>query len=65
MRDRIAIWGAGGFGRYAYDIQENNYFGYAEDTGLRLSGAKLAALGWRPEESLEMMYRDLVESMIT
>lgn len=65
MAELVADKIAGGKIKIAYDIQENNYFGYAEDTGLRLSGAKLAALGWRPEESLEMMYRDLVESMIT
>lgn len=34
--------------------------GYAADTGLRLSGARLEALGWRPEKGLAEMYRDLL-----
>jgi len=34
--------------------------GYAADTGLRLSGARLEALGWRPQKGLAEMYRDLL-----
>ena len=35
-------------------------YGYAPDTGLRLSVEKLMALGWKPTEGLEKMYRDML-----
>lgn len=43
-----------------FDIPKTSLYGYAPDTGLRLSGRKLMALGWKPSESLEDMYRDLI-----
>ncbi|HBA47001.1 MAG TPA: hypothetical protein DCZ91_04220 [Lachnospiraceae bacterium] len=42
------------------DIPEGNPFGYAADTGLRLSGGKLRALGWEAKCSLEDMYRKML-----
>lgn len=35
--------------------------GYAADTGLRLSGARLGQLGWRPTHDLAAMYRALLD----
>lgn len=43
-----------------YDIPKGNPFGYAPDTGLRLSGEKLKNLGWEAKCSLEDMYRKML-----
>lgn len=47
--------------RIIYDIPDNNTYGYARDTKLRLSSGKLRSLGWKPTKNLEEMYRDLIE----
>lgn len=46
-----------------YDIPNDNRYGYAADTGLRLSGKKLSALGWQPIQSLTEMYLDVLEDI--
>lgn len=46
-----------------YDIPSENRYGYAPDTGLRLSGKKLACLGWRPEKTLADMYQEMLDDM--
>jgi len=46
-----------------YDIPEENGYGYAYDTGLRLSSTKLRKLGWNPTTDLEGMYRNMIEWM--
>ena len=51
-RDRIKV---------VYDIPKDNKYGYAAETGLRLSSEKLRTLGWKPKNSIEGMYRDLIE----
>lgn len=43
-----------------YDIPEDNRFGYAAKTGLRLSGEKIKKLGWEAKVSLEEMYRRMI-----
>lgn len=43
-----------------YDISKNNQYGYAEETGLRLSGEKLRKLGFEANKSLEYMYRSML-----
>ena len=43
-----------------YDIPEDNKYGYAPDTKMRLSSAKISELGWSPSYSLEEMFRDLI-----
>lgn len=63
MADLVADKIADGKIKVVCDIQSDNKYGYAADTGLRLSGQKLARLGWKPEKTLEMMYRDLIGSM--
>lgn len=45
------------------DIPEDNRYGYAADTGLRLSGAKLRSLGWQPSRSLREMFLALGETL--
>lgn len=46
-----------------FEIPEGNPYGYASTTGLRMSGQKLMNLGWKPVQSLEQMYRDVIESL--
>lgn len=46
-----------------FDIPETNIHGYAQDTKMRLSSAKLRALGWEPKVNLEEAYRRLMGSM--
>jgi len=43
-----------------FDIPEDNRYGYAPDTKMRLSSAKLSKLGWSPCYTLEDMFRDLI-----
>ncbi len=61
MAELVADKIAGGRIKVTYDITENNRYGYAADTALRLSGKKLMALGWKPEEALEDMYSQLLK----
>lgn len=49
--------------RVKYDIPADNRYGYAPDTGLRLSGKKLAYLGWQPEKTLVDMYKEMLDDM--
>lgn len=43
-----------------FDIPEENQFGYARKTSMRLSGKKLELLGWEPTEGMEKMYVDMI-----
>lgn len=49
--------------KVVYDIPEENVYGYAAETKLRLSGKKLEDLGWRPVKGLEEMYQDLCREL--
>ena len=60
MAELVAEKIAGGKIKIRYDIPEEDVYGYAPDTGLRLSVEKLMALGWKPTEGLEKMYRDML-----
>ena len=53
-----------GTGDVVFDLDESGQRGYAPDTRLRLSGKKLARLGWRAEIAPEMetMYARLIGS---
>lgn len=62
MAELVADKIADGKVKVVYDIIEDNRCGYAADTALCLSGRKLMALGWTPEESLEEMYAQLLKS---
>lgn len=46
-----------------YDIPEENIYGYASNTGLQLSAEKIGKLGWIPQESLEKMFLDVIDTM--
>lgn len=48
--------------RVIFDIPAENTYGYARDTGLRLSGEKLRKLGWMPVQGMEEMYLELLLS---
>lgn len=54
---------AGGRIAVRFDIPQDNQYGYAADTGLRLSGKKLEGLGWRPKKSLADMYLEVLEEL--
>jgi len=53
-----------GKNKVVFDIPENNTFGYAEDTKLKLSSDKLQTLGWKPEIDLEEAYRRLINALM-
>lgn len=58
MAELVADKVAGGKIKVAYEISDHNE--YAPDTGLRLSGRKLEALGWKPKKTLYDMYHDIL-----
>lgn len=43
-----------------FEISPDDRYGYAADTGLKLSGKKLMRLGWKPEKSMIDMYREML-----
>lgn len=63
MAELVASQVAGGKIRVSYDIPPNNCYGYAPDTGLKLSGSKLRKLGWRPRKKLIDMYHEMLEDV--
>lgn len=63
MAEMVADKIAGGQIRVTFDIPNENIYGYAVDTGLRMSGDKMRRLGWSAKVSLEEMYRRLLEGM--
>ncbi len=56
MAEMITNKIAGGKIGVTYNIPSNNQYGYAAETGLRLSGAKMKKLGWEAKTNLEEMY---------
>lgn len=46
-----------------FDIPDTNKYGYAADTKLKLSSAKLEKLGWKPTYGLKDMYILTIEFM--
>ena len=47
-----------------FDIpDDSNKFGYAADTHLKLSSAKLEKLGWKPEVGLQEMYQRMIHDL--
>lgn len=55
---------AGGRIGVTYNISKDNQYGYAAETGLRLSGSKMGKLGWEAKTDLEEMYRKMIENNI-
>lgn len=63
MAEMVAQKFSNGKSKVVFDIPEGNQFGYAPETRLRLSAAKLRALGWQPEVGLEEMYQRMMSSL--
>lgn len=63
MAEMVASKIAGGEIKVVFDISEDNTFGYAADTKMKLCSDKLQLLGWKPEIGLEESYRRMIRSM--
>lgn len=63
MAELVADKIAGGKISVCYDIPKENIYGYAANTGLQLSAQKMCKLGWSPQESLEKMFLDAIDTM--
>ncbi|MDD3415203.1 MAG: NAD(P)-dependent oxidoreductase [Lachnospiraceae bacterium] len=63
MADLVAKKVSGNRIHVTFDIAENANYGYAPNTGLRLSSEKLCKLGWKPTKDLSEMYRDLIQTL--
>ena len=63
MANMVAEKIAGGKIKVIFDIPDNNTFGYAADTKMKLNSDKLQSLGWKPEVGLEESYRRMIEGM--
>ncbi|MBS5958079.1 MAG: NAD(P)-dependent oxidoreductase [Clostridiales bacterium] len=46
-----------------FNISKQNNYGYAPDTGIRLSSEKLRELGWSPVKDLQQMYNDVIDCL--
>lgn len=65
MAQMVAEKIAGGKIKVVFDIPESALtYGYAPDTELHLSSAKMQGLGWKPTVSLEDTYRRMIQSML-
>ena len=49
--------------RVVYDIPEENVFGYAADTKMKLDIRRMQALGWQPRVGLPEAYERMIASM--
>ena len=65
MAHLVAEQIAGAAIQVVFDIPETNTFGYAPDTKLKLSSAKLRALGWEPQVELTEAYRRMIASILS
>lgn len=63
MANLVAEKIADGKIKVVFDIPEDNTFGYAADTKMKLNSDKLQALGWKPEVGLEEAYRRMMEEL--
>lgn len=63
MAEVAALALSGGKSRVVFEIPDSDFYGYAPDTKLRLSGRKLAQLGWRPEYDLAEMYQRMAPAL--
>ena len=60
MANLVAEKIADGKIKVVFDIPEDNTFGYAADTKMKLNSDKLQTLGWKPEVGLEEAYRRMM-----
>lgn len=63
MAELVADKIASGKISVCYDIPKENIYGYAANTGFQLSAQKMCKLGWIPQESLEKMFLDVIDTM--
>ncbi len=63
MAQMVANEIANGEIKVVFDIPENNVFGYAPKTTMRLSSNKLRSLGWVPKYNLKESYIRMMESL--
>lgn len=63
MARMVAQEYSGGRSGVEFQIPEENRFGYAPETKMRLSSAKLRALGWEPKYDLKEMYLRMLSAM--
>ena len=63
MAELVAKEIAGGEIQLVFDIADPSTTGYAADTGLRMSGEKLRALGWTAEKSMKDMYEEILSEL--
>lgn len=50
--------------KVVFDIPDDNRYGYAADTKMKINSDKLQALGWQPKVGLEEAYRRMIKDMI-
>ena len=62
MASMVAERFSRGQSKVVFDIPENNLYGYAPETRLKLSSKKLRDLGWEPEIPLEEMYERMINN---
>lgn len=63
MAELVAEKVANGKIAVVYDIPNENLYGYAAATGVRLSSKKIEKLGWKPKTDLLNMYRNMIRDM--
>lgn len=64
MAQMVADKFSDGKSQVVLDIPEDNQYGYAPITKMRLSSERLRKLGWQPEVSLVETYRRMIPSLI-
>ena len=55
---------SGGRSKVVFDTSDSKRFGYAPDTKMRLSAAKLNALGWKATVPLIEMYKRMIPDLV-
>jgi UDP-glucuronate decarboxylase len=63
MANMVAKEIAGNRIKLVFDIPEDNRYGYAADTKMKLNSDKLQALGWKPKVGLKEAYRRMIKDM--
>ena len=63
MAQMVAKEFSQGRSQVIFDVPEDNRFGYAPDSKMRLSSEKLRALGWEPRYALKQMYERMLSEM--
>lgn len=63
MAKLVANLISNGRSKVLFDIPENNVYGYAPETKMRLSGEKIRKLGWKPVVGVQEAYIRMVQDM--